>query len=73
METTLDCTGYLAGATFGMTALEYNLPTSTSDLSIMQHWQSTDQRLAAWVNLPYTENAYVNVSGQLHTSRICRD
>jgi hypothetical protein len=69
METTLDYMGHLAGATFEMTALKYNLPTSMSDVYIMQHWQSTDQRLAAWINLPHTENAYVNVPEQLELRR----
>jgi hypothetical protein len=69
METTLDYMGHLAGATFGITALEYNLPTSQSDVQIMQHWQSTDQSLAAWTNLPHTENAYVNVPEQLELRR----
>jgi hypothetical protein len=47
----------LAVATFEIKAPEHNLPASQSDVHLMQHWQSTDQRLAPFMNLPHTEDA----------------
>lgn len=32
MGTTLDCTEHLEGATFGVTALGYNIPASMGDV-----------------------------------------
>lgn len=60
----------LAVATFEIKAPEHNLPASQSDVHLMQHWQSTDQRLAPFHEPASYRRRGIKVLGQLYISRV---